>query len=153
MLLVNLWPSHHYNCESFDCWLKPTRIHYKAINTQVMINEWSGPQFLIFVRFSLENAFSKNNFPKLHCWNVCFWIYWHSLHILPSRYNPCQIQSKFFDPFFLSFCNAFFYPCLTVRTLWLWNQLGIRRGIQSEKSSENVSLKTRRILLKRVWNH
>ena len=94
MLLVNLWPSHHYNWESFDCLakMKLTRINCKAIKTQVMINEKR-----IFP-FS-ENAFSKNNFPKFHCWNVCFWIYWHSLHILPSRYNPCQIQSKFFGSF------------------------------------------------------
>ena len=55
--------------------------------------------FLIFVWFFLKDAFSDNNFPKFHCWNVCFWIYWHSLHILPSRYNPCQIQSKFFGSF------------------------------------------------------
>ena len=155
MLLVNLWPSHHYNWESFDCLakMKLTRINCKAIKTQVMINEKR-----IFP-FS-ENAFSKNNFPKFHCWNVCFWIYWHSLHILPSRYNPCQIQSKFFGSFLLSFCNAFFYRCSTLRTHWLLNQLG-NWGIQSEKSSENVSRKTRRkecettslVVLTGQWQH
>ena len=154
MLLVNLWPSHHYNWESFDCLakMKPTRINCKAIKTQVMINEKRIFPFSYICLIFFGKCLFQKQFPQISLLECVFLniltFFAHSTQSIQPLPNSIKVLWIFpliiLQRFLLSLFNT--ENTLTMESTGNW-------GIQSEKSSENVSTKTRRILLKRLWNH
>ena len=154
MLLVNLWPSHHYNWESFDCLakMKPTRINCKAIKTQVMINEKRIFPFSYICLIFLGKCLFWKQFPQISLLECVFLniltFFAHSTQSIQPLPNSIKVLWIFpliiLQLSLLSLFNT--ENTLTMESTGNW-------GIQSEKSSENVSTKTRRILLKRLWNH
>ena len=154
MLLVNLWPSRHYNCESFDCLakMKPTRINCKATKTPVMIDEKSIVPFSYICLIFFGKCLFQKQFPQISLLECVFLniltFFAHSTQSIQSLPNSIKVLWIFpliiLQRFLLSLFNT--ENTLTMESTGNW-------GIQSEKSSENVSTKTRRILLKRLWNH
>ena len=154
MLLVNLWPSHHYNWESFDCLakMKPTRINCKAIKTQVMINEKRIFPFSYICLIFFGKCLFQKQFPQISLLECVFLniltFFAHSTQSIQPLPNSIKVLWIFpliiLQLSLLSLFNT--ENTLTMESTGNW-------GIQSEKSSENVSTKTRRILLKRLWNH
>ena len=154
MLLVNLWPSRHYNWESFDCLakMKPTRINCKAIKTQVMINEKRIFPFSYICLIFFGKCLFQKQFPQISLLECVFLniltFFAHSTQSIQPLPNSIKVLWIFpliiLQLSLLSLFNT--ENTLTMESTGNW-------GIQSEKSSENVSTKTRRILLKRLWNH
>ena len=154
MLLVNLWPSHHYNWESFDCLakMKLTRINCKAIKTQVMINEKRIFPFSYICLIFFGKCLFQKQFPQISLLECVFLniltFFAHSTQSIQPLPNSIKVLWIFpliiLQLSLLSLFNT--ENTLTMESTGNW-------GIQSEKSSENVSTKTRRILLKRLWNH
>lgn len=128
MLLVNLWPSHHYNWESFDCLakMKLTRINCKAIKTQVMINEKRIFPFSYICLIFFGKCLFQKQFPQISLLECVFLniltFFAHSTQSIQPLPNSIKVLWIF--PL-SSFCNSLFYHCSTLRTHWLWNQLGI----------------------------
>ena len=154
MLLVNLWPSRHYNWESFDCLakMKLTRINCKAIKTQVMINEKRIFPFSYICLIFFGKCLFQKQFPQISLLECVFLniltFFAHSTQSIQPLPNSIKVLWIFpliiLQLSLLSLLNT--ENTLTMESTGNW-------GIQSEKSSENVSTKTRRILLKRLWNH
>ena len=126
MLLVNLWPSHHYNCESFDCLakMKLTRINCKAIKTQVMINEKRIFPFSYICLIFFGKCLFQKQFPQISLLECVFLniltFFAHSTQSIQPLPNSIKVLWIFpliiLQRFLLSLFNT--ENTLTIESTW-----------------------------------
>ena len=152
MLVVNLWPSHYYNCESFDCLAKIVW----QINQDSSHDQWENYSPIVLYLFDFfEKCLFWKQFPQISLLECVFLniltFFAHSTQSIQSLPNSIKVLWIFpliiLQRFLLSLFN-------TENTLT--NNYGINwkyvEGFQVKNQVKTILEKTRKIHLKRVWN-
>ena len=111
MLLVNLWPSHHYNWESFDCLAKtkPTQIHYRTLKSWSMSKVV--PNFSYLFDFLWKMPFLKTISPNFIA-GMCVSEYidilctFYPVDTTLAKFNQSSLDLSFYHFATLSFIIA-----------------------------------------------